>query len=317
MILEDFVMLGTTVPEPTRDGRIFVCSAGVSAELGKLVRVYPLARREVPRRWHIYRVPVVRNPEDSRDASFKVAGDRRPGAHERINLEFGEIGRVPDAQRADLLRRHAIGSIKEANAKRMSLAIVHPDAMEVTYEHNPESLDSPQVALFDLNEVGGEAPKAGARRFAYIPRIRFKDELGWNHLQLRDWGTFELQRKKGEQYFRDHLPGALHLRDDSSLLVGNMNNQRTAWLVISVLNGIRAAPTLFDALPSDRRRISAALRKAVYERDAWACVLCASPDRLTVDHKWPHIKGGEPVMENLQTLCSPCNLAKNDAGQVA
>jgi hypothetical protein len=317
MILEDFVMLGTTVPEPKRDGRIFVCSAGVSAELGKLVRIYPLARQGVPRRWNVYRVPVERNPDDSRDASFKVAGDRSPGAHERINQQFEDAGRVHDTQRAGLLRAYAIGSIKEANAKRMSLAIVHPDAIELSFEHNPTSPDSPQVALFDLSEVGGEVPKAGARRFAYIPRINFKDELGWNHLQLRDWGAFELQRKRGEQYFRDNLHGALHLRPDSSLLIGNMNNQRTSWLVISVLNGIREAPTLFDSLPSLRRRISDALRKCVYERDGWACVLCGSPDRLTVDHKWPHIKGGEPVLENLQTLCAPCNATKNDAGQVA
>ena len=46
MILEDFIMLGTTVPEPNSDGRIFVCSAGVSPELGKLV-----CRRSPGRHW--------------------------------------------------------------------------------------------------------------------------------------------------------------------------------------------------------------------------------------------------------------------------
>ena len=318
MILDDFVMLGTTVPEPKRDGRIFVCSAGFSAELGKLVRIYPLARRNVPHRWDIHRVPVERNPEDSRDASFKVAGDRTPGAHERINEQFEAVGHVRDSDRARLLKPYAIGSIKEANAKRMSLAVVHPEAMEVAFEHNPTSLDSPQVALFDLSEVGGELPKAGARRFAYIPRINFKDELGWNHLQLRDWGSYELQRKRGEDYFRRNLEAALHMRPDSSLLVGNLNNQRTAWLVISVLNGIREAPTLFDALPSERERIPDKVRRAVYERDGWACVQCGSRERLTVDHKWPHIRGGTPSLANLQTLCTKCNSAKNDAaGQVA
>src|SRR5688572_22083981 len=96
LILDDFVMLGTTVPEPKRDGRIFVCSAGVSAELGKLVRIYPLARHSIPHRWNVYRVPVERNPEDSRDASFEVAGDRTPGAHERINEQFAEVGKIRD-----------------------------------------------------------------------------------------------------------------------------------------------------------------------------------------------------------------------------
>lgn len=33
MILDDFVMLGTTVPEPNSDGRVFVCSAGVTSRV--------------------------------------------------------------------------------------------------------------------------------------------------------------------------------------------------------------------------------------------------------------------------------------------
>jgi len=85
-----------------------------------------------------------------------------------------------------------------------------------------------------------------------------------------------------------------------------------------VLNGIREAPTLFDALPSERERIPDKVRRAVYERDGWACVQCGSRERLTVDHKWPHIRGGTPSLANLQTLCTKCNSAKNDAaGQVA
>jgi HNH endonuclease len=315
MIIDDFVMLGTTVPEPKRDGRIFVCSAGVSPELGKLVRIYPLARRDIPHRWNIYRVPVERNPEDSREASFKVAGDRSPGAHEYINQQFQQVGKLRDSRRAALLKPYVVGSIKEANARpnRLSLAIVHPQAMDLTFEHNPTSPDSPQVALFDLAEVGGEPPRAGARRFAYIPRIAFKDELGWNHLQLRDWGAFELQRKRGEAYFRANLAGALHLRSDSSLLVGNLSHQRTTWLVIAVLNGIRDAPSLFDALPSDRDRIPDKLRREVYERDGWRCVKCGSAASLTVDHVWPHARGGSLSLTNLQTLCAACNASKNDA----
>ena len=317
MILDDFIMLGTTVPEPKRDGRVFVCSAGVSPEFRKLVRIYPLARRNIPRRWDIHRVPVERSPEDHRDASFKVAGDRSPGAHEQINEKFERVGRLPDTRRSALLGPYVVGSIKEANAKRLSLAIVHPDAMELGFEHNPTSPDSPQIALFDLATVGAELPKAGAKRFAYIPRIHFKDELAWNHLQLRDWGTYELQRKQGEAYFRQHLGGALHLRPDSSLLVGNILHHPTSWLIISVLNGIRDAPTLFDALPSQRERIPESVRRAVYERDGWACVRCGSTDQLTIDHRWPHVRGGEPLLANLQTLCAPCNAAKGDTTEVA
>lgn len=308
MILEDFVMLGTTVPEPRKDGRVFVCSAGVSLERRSLVRIYPLARRGVPHRWDIHRVPVELNPEDSRPESYRIAGDRSAAVHDDINGRFELVGTVKPADRTALLRRFTIGSIKEANARRMSLAIVHPEAISLDFEHNPDSPDSPQMALFDLP---GEPP-SGAKRFPFMPKLHFRDELGWNHLMLRDWGTFELQRKRGEAYFRQHLAGCLHLDESSSLLVGNMNNQRTAWLVISVLNGIREAPTLFDAIPATRERIPDKVRHEVYQRDQWRCVRCGCAEDLVIDHKWPFSKGGTNALDNLQTLCKSCNLAKSD-----
>lgn len=307
MILDDFVMLGTTVPEPNSDGRVFVCSAGVSAELGKLVRIYPLARGGVPHRWSVYRVPVERNPHDSRPESFKVRGDRSPGAHDHINASFEPLGKIPDTDRAQLLERFVVGSIKEANAKRLSLAIVHPDSIDLHFEHNPDSRDSPELRLF---EVQPSRPQSGARRFPFIPRLRFTDELGGNNLMLRDWGCYELQRKHGEAYFRANLAGALHLRESSSLLVGNLNNHRTSWLVISVLNGIRSQPTLFDALPSSRTTIPAQDRRRVYERDGWKCVECSTETDLTIDHKLPVVRGGTNEISNLQTLCRACNAAK-------
>lgn len=318
MILDDFVMLGTTVPEPNSDGRVFVCSAGLSAEYGKLVRIYPLARRHAPKRWGIYRVPLERNPKDGRDESFQIAGDRNIGAHERINDRFEMVHReIPPGKRAAMLAPYVLGSIREANDRskkaktpreRFSLAVIHPEAIELTFDVNLDSPEAAQIMLFDT----GDRSTSGARRFPLMPRLRFKDELGWNHLMLRDWGSFELQRKKGEAYVRRNLADALHLRPDSSLLVGNMNNRRNAWLVISVLNGIREAPTLFDALADERPRLSDKVRRQVYERDDWQCCICARTDELTVDHRWPYSRGGTDALDNLQTLCKSCNLAKND-----
>jgi len=319
MILDDFVMLGTTVPEPKKDGRVFVCSAGVSAELRSLVRIYPLARPKVPHRWDIHRVPLERNPQDSRPESYKIAGDRGADVHNDINSRFERLGSVKHADRIGMLRSYAVGSIKEANAKHLSLAIIHPESIELTFKHNADSPDSPQLALFDRP---GEPP-SGAKRFPFTPILNFKDELGWNHEMLRDWGTFERQRKSeiehrdGGEWFRRNLAGCLHLDENSSLLVGNMNNNRTSWLVISVLNGIREAPTLFDAIADERRPISDKMRREVYERDGWKCVRCGSGSDLTVDHDWPHSKGGASSMANYRTLCKPCNLAKSDRIEAA
>lgn len=60
------------------------------------------------------------------------------------------------------------------------------------------------------------------------------------------------------------------------------------------------------------------LRFQVLKRDNFTCVKCgASPAKvqsveLHVDHIKPWSKGGETIYENLQTLCSKCNLGKSN-----
>lgn len=66
------------------------------------------------------------------------------------------------------------------------------------------------------------------------------------------------------------------------------------------------------------RNINARLRFKVMKRDCFKCCACgASPAKdssveLHVDHIIPWSKGGETLEENLQTLCSKCNLGKSN-----
>ena len=66
------------------------------------------------------------------------------------------------------------------------------------------------------------------------------------------------------------------------------------------------------------RKISDKLRYQVLKRDHFKCCACgASPAKdpsveLHVDHIVPWSKGGETTLDNLQTLCSKCNLGKSD-----
>lgn len=69
------------------------------------------------------------------------------------------------------------------------------------------------------------------------------------------------------------------------------------------------------------RDISNKLRFAVLKRDHYKCCICgASPAKdpsveLHIDHIIPWSKGGETTLDNLQTLCSKCNLGKSDSLQ--
>ncbi len=66
------------------------------------------------------------------------------------------------------------------------------------------------------------------------------------------------------------------------------------------------------------RDINLRLRFRVMQRDNFKCCMCgASPAKdssvvLHIDHIIPWSKGGETTFNNLQTLCSKCNLGKSD-----
>jgi 5-methylcytosine-specific restriction endonuclease McrA len=72
----------------------------------------------------------------------------------------------------------------------------------------------------------------------------------------------------------------------------------------------------------DQRQVKLSLRYKVLKRDRFRCVLCgASPAIhlgciLNVDHITPFSKDGKTVIENLRTLCEPCNLGKSDKDEV-
>ena len=86
-------------------------------------------------------------------------------------------------------------------------------------------------------------------------------------------------------------------------------------------SGIDSPETQSSEEPARRttgRDTSLRLRWHVLQRDRFTCRACgASPAttagvELHVDHVVPWSKGGETTLENLQTLCSVCNLGKSN-----
>lgn len=84
----------------------------------------------------------------------------------------------------------------------------------------------------------------------------------------------------------------------------------------------RSEKTLSEATTSithkTHRDINLRMRFLVMKRDSFKCRLCgASPAtnptvELHIDHILPWSKGGETTFDNLQTLCSKCNLGKSN-----
>ena len=67
-----------------------------------------------------------------------------------------------------------------------------------------------------------------------------------------------------------------------------------------------------------KREINLRMRFLVMKRDDFKCCMCGRSPATTpglelhIDHVVPWSKGGETVIDNLQTLCSDCNLGKSD-----
>jgi HNH endonuclease len=76
----------------------------------------------------------------------------------------------------------------------------------------------------------------------------------------------------------------------------------------------RVVPPRSSAVSRD---VQPGLRLRVYERDRFRCVYCGrgrftnADVELHVDHVHPFSRGGKTEIENLQTLCSTCNLGKS------
>lgn len=63
---------------------------------------------------------------------------------------------------------------------------------------------------------------------------------------------------------------------------------------------VRVAPEEGRRLPDDTRGL-------VLRRDRYRCVFCGKGGLLEVDHIVPWSAGGSDDMDNLRTLCRPCN----------
>lgn len=235
MILDDFVFLGTTVPEESSDGRVMVCSAGYSNERRSLVRVYPLPRSAGVHRWEKYRLPLETNPHDSRVESYKIRHPYRTTALDRVTEAFTKVGTVRSDTRLAAVDRYSAPSIAWLNANRRSLGILAPTDLDYSFEYDQQA-DDAVLKLFDE-----PAQKVGRRAFPKRPRLQFLDEDGHHDLSLNEWGVYEWIRKNPDlptQVF-DNLRFGDSDRD-VRLLVGNYAHHRSSWCVIAYLSFAKA-----------------------------------------------------------------------------
>jgi len=229
MIIEDFVMLGRTEPVESKKHGVTVCSAGYSVELRKLLRIYPFPWPNNISAGTLCRIPVRRPKDDNREESWRInSGETANDALRSVDI----LGQANRGNEFEFLQSIRVPSIKHANDKRMSLAIIEPRLMTWGYERRPDMDPAEQIVMFERRECDGITHQSDL-----IKRINFEDEDGSHSLQLKDWGCNEWLRK--DRMKPEQLWNNLKFTDASYehlLLVGNQNHRRTSWLVIRTIS---------------------------------------------------------------------------------
>lgn len=123
------------------------------------------------------------------------------------------------------------------------------------------------------------------------------------HPEVVDWATEEYKKRYGK-VFRDPDREIRKLHQEG--------------LLVKVSKGVyRYDPTL--ANNRNLENFSPSLKKEIFERDGYKCVICGRGPKdgveLQVDHIKPKDLGGRATIENGQTLCSQHNFLKKNLKQ--
>lgn len=242
MRIDDFIVLGRTVPEASKHYGRRVCMAGYSPELGTVVRIYPLTIDNPLKARYQAVLEVQRNPQDARRESYKLR-DAVSAIHAVSAQPVWTTAMV-----CDLAVAQHFPSIQAMNAQRVSLGFVAIDGgPHLVWKDRGTLASAGQLELFDEFVQDLQVTKfLLGQDYPRIPYLEFHDSAGWHCLQLREWGCFEYLRKTG--FDGQGLAQALSLHQTQHhwyALVGNMAHRRNVWLVIHLWHTPRASFALF------------------------------------------------------------------------
>ncbi len=236
VVIDDLLVLGNAVPDIISDSRITVCTAGFSPTLG-LIRIYPVPVVSNMRRWNIVKVPLERNPKDTRDESWKIQGSK--SEWERIADKIELVGKLKDrdnefATLGKLASKFGVDCVETLNDRKASLGFVSPVSIAGAFEKRSDHEEDVQATL------NGAVPFLTIKNYPLKPvasyRCSEKCRAKRGHKQqIMEWGVFEWMRRnpdKPEKVFEN-----LHIGEEGyqrCLLVGNMALHRNSFMVISV-----------------------------------------------------------------------------------
>ena len=231
LIIDDLVILGRAVPEQLKNGRITVCAAGYSRRLG-FIRIFPTKTVMPLNRWNIVKVPVERDPRDTRSESWKIQGSK--GEWDRLGEKVQVVGRLKPKERFNLIANLTDDCVKDINEAKRSLGIVKPTIEKCYFCPEKEFDPTLQATLF------GTPLPSTKKQYREFPKIHYIC-LGCKAKKYHDqtvleWGFYEWMRKHPERPEQVWENAQLFSpKHEFFFFVGNMRDRQTAFLIISIL----------------------------------------------------------------------------------
>ena len=233
--VDDCIVLGNAVPDELSDNRFAVCTAGYSPQNG-LVRIYPVPPRSNMKRWNIVKVPLERNPKDTRSESWKIQGSKSDWLKLADKIE--PKGKLKREEQIDLLKKlfkdYGVDCVSELNERKASLGLVRPKTFKPRFEKREDHDPSSQLGLFSTE------PFLTIKNYKIQPRISYtcsgcKTTNQLHDQQVLEWGVYEWIRQNEEH--PEKVWENLHITDpeyDKRFLVGNQFLYRNSFMIISI-----------------------------------------------------------------------------------
>lgn len=210
---------------------------------------------------------------------------------------------------------------------RVSGAPVTDEELIADLQRVASSLGSETVPQKTYGSIGTFDYSTMIRRFgSWNNALRLAGLSISNEIDIADERLFEnllvLWQHFGRQPRRSELLSPLSVVSQSpyNRRFGSWTAALQAFVNFANGTGVESPSASSVVIPTrgTGRDPSLRLRWRVLQRDRFCCCGCGASPALTagvelhVDHIVPWSKGGETIIENLQTLCSECNLGKSD-----
>lgn len=249
--IDDLVVLGRAGPEPTQEGKHTVCLGGYSPTEG-YIRLYPTQKRMGSlKRWNVVSVPVEdSSPEDTRKETYKIKGS--DSEWDQLQQKIEVVDRLDKNERIQLVDELPKACCRVLNDRHQSLGVSEPVTIDAWLEENEEHMVQSRIDGKDV---------LSKNDFPQKLKIDFEcvdcNTVSGHSKTCIEWGVYQYWKNHPEEPAEKAISG-LRLNDEQYkkyLFIGNLNNRRNAYIVISVLRFKTNDLIKAGVLPDDQQSL--------------------------------------------------------------